>query len=191
MDLVEMATREGDLEDARLYIVSYVFLGRVRDEILPLRRSGQHSNIAFRHGKAHVALRSRKNSPDGEEIVRRCSCRVAVESPCGVCTRRAVVREAARSNRPLGAPIFWRKSFSRRSADLVRRCQALGLGRVGWHSFRRGRAQDMLASGATLAQILTAGGWRSAAFLSYLRRRDIDERNSLECVINHSDSDRD
>ena len=190
IQLVDMAVRDHDVEDAQLYIVSYIFLGRVVNEILPLRRSGRHSNIAFRGRRAVVALRSRKNSPNGEEITRRCSCEVAPDAPCGVCALRALVRAAALSNRPLDAPIFWRKSVSKRTKDLVRRCRAIGLGKVGWHSFRRGRAQDMLASGATLAQILTAGGWRSSAFLSYLRRRDVDERNSLETVMNQSDSDR-
>ena len=33
---------------------------------------------------------------------------------------------------------------------------------------RRGHAQDMLQGGASLAEILRAGEWRSAAFTTYL-----------------------
>ena len=36
------------------------------------------------------------------------------------------------------------------------------------HDLRRGHAEDMRRSGCTLAQILQAGQWRSAAFLKYL-----------------------
>ena len=37
-----------------------------------------------------------------------------------------------------------------------------------WKSVRAGHATHMAASGATLAAILEAGEWRSAAFLNYI-----------------------
>ncbi len=64
-----------------------------------------------------------------------------------------------------------------------------GLGRVGWHSFRRGMARDMLNSGCTLATILDAGGWRSSAFLKYLSRRDVDARVAYKLAELHSNSE--
>jgi hypothetical protein len=48
-------------------------------------------------------------------------------------------------------------------------------------------ASDLLTSGATLSQILHAGGWKSAAFLSYLRNRDVDEREALDFNMSLSD----
>ena len=37
------------------------------------------------------------------------------------------------------------------------------------------RAQDLLANGATLATILRAGQWRSAAFLHYLNEAELEK----------------
>ena len=50
----------------------------------------------------------------------------------------------------------------------------------GTHCFRRGHARDMLKCGATLAEILRAGQWKSAAFLKYLEKNDIEEGVALE-----------
>ena len=47
----------------------------------------------------------------------------------------------------------------------------------------------MLRRGSTVAHILVSGGWRSAAFLRYLRNRDIDARAALEVAQAASDSD--
>ena len=52
-----------------------------------------------------------------------------------------------------------------------------------WHAFRRGMAQDMLARGDPLAEILLAGGWRSGGFLRYLSRQDLDRRVALEFAM--------
>ena len=73
------------------------------------------------------------------------------------------------------------------TAALRRRATNLGLGPLGWHSFRRGAASDLLASGGTLAQVLHAGNWRSAAFLRYLRTRDVDVRAAFEVAAADSD----
>ena len=40
--------------------------------------------------------------------------------------------------------------------------------KYGTHDFRRGRAEDLRISGSTLAEILQAGQWKSAAFLRYI-----------------------
>ena len=37
-----------------------------------------------------------------------------------------------------------------------------------WNAIRAGHATELAANGATLASILEAGEWRSAAFLSYI-----------------------
>jgi hypothetical protein len=48
-------------------------------------------------------------------------------------------------------------------------------------------ATDLLLSGSTISQILKAGGWRSAAFLKYLRLRDVDHREALDFSLALSD----
>ena len=50
-------------------------------------------------------------------------------------------------------------------------------------------ATDLLLSGSTISQILRAGGWRSAAFLKYLRLKDVDEREALDFTLDLSDAE--
>ena len=50
----------------------------------------------------------------------------------------------------------------------------------GTHSLRRGHARDLLESGATLAEILRAGQWKSAAFMRYLNMADIEK---VACAV--------
>ena len=70
------------------------------------------------------------------------------------------------------------------------RCARLGVeGRAGFHAFRRGRAQDMLRWGDTLAAIITAGDWNSNAFIKYLKQGDVEEALMVENLIQQSDSD--
>ena len=57
------------------------------------------------------------------------------------------------------------------------------------HDFRRGHAQDLASSGATLAEILKAGEWRSAAFLGYLDTEDLEQSAVLEAHMNMSSED--
>ena len=43
------------------------------------------------------------------------------------------------------------------------------------HDLRRGHAPDFQVSGASLAEILAAGGWRSPAFLKHLNMHQLHE----------------
>jgi hypothetical protein len=45
----------------------------------------------------------------------------------------------------------------------------------GTHDLRRGHAEDLRRSGATLATILKAGQWKSAAFLNYVNEAQLEE----------------
>ena len=96
---------------------------------------------------------------------------------CGVCSLVAQLRQRRDDGASPAEPVFpGVEGYPAQAlARLRRRCAALGF-LCGWHAFRRGMASDMLNSGSTIAQILMAGGWRSAAFLRYLTRRDVDER---------------
>ena len=51
------------------------------------------------------------------------------------------------------------------------------------HGFRRGTAQEMLRNGSRLAEILTAGDWRSPAFLAYLETAEIEEGAVLDILV--------
>ena len=61
---------------------------------------------------------------------------------------------------------------------LRRRLAALGVEHFveyGLHSFRRGHAMDLVDSGASLATILAAGGWKSCAFAAYLQMHMVEK----------------
>ena len=57
-------------------------------------------------------------------------------------------------------------------------------------ALRRGHALDLVERGASLAEILRAGGWRSAAFIEYLPVESLERDATLEARDNcSSDSD--
>ena len=51
------------------------------------------------------------------------------------------------------------------------------------HDLRRGHARDMARNGARLHEILAAGDWRSAAFMSYQDRVELECAANLECHL--------
>ena len=57
------------------------------------------------------------------------------------------------------------------------------------HDLRRGHAKDLQESGATLAEILAAGEWRSCAFMAYLDRDALERDAVVEAHLLESDSD--
>ena len=61
----------------------------------------------------------------------------------------------------------------------------------GTHDFRRGHAQDMLSAGSTLAQILSAGHWKSSAFLRYIDQAELEQEVAFEVAIGDGEEDAD
>ena len=59
------------------------------------------------------------------------------------------------------------------------------------HDMRRGHARDLQARGASLAEILRAGDWRSASFMQYLDTCQLEEDVVLEAHMCNSSSDSD
>ena len=57
------------------------------------------------------------------------------------------------------------------------------------HDIRRGHARDMQARGATLGEILRAGGWRSAGFLAYLDLVELEAEAVLEAHLEADEDD--
>ena len=60
---------------------------------------------------------------------------------------------------------------------------------MGAHAFRRGAAQDMAAQGCQLVEILQAGGWKSAAFMAYLKPHELEAGACARLVDDPNDSD--
>ena len=57
------------------------------------------------------------------------------------------------------------------------------------HAFRRGRAQDIISQGGSLADLLRAGGWQAKAFLAYLRDSQAQDKVVADMVVSVSDSE--
>ena len=56
-------------------------------------------------------------------------------------------------------------------------------------AFRAGKATALAAAGCSLGDILTAGEWRSAAFLAYIDETTLDEAAFLDNTIAESDGE--
>ena len=54
------------------------------------------------------------------------------------------------------------------------------------HDFRRDHVRDMMRAGARLHEILRAGEWRSAAFLKYLDKVELECEATLLDHVNES-----
>jgi hypothetical protein len=185
----------GLVELARFVVLARAFLCRVADELAPLQLDGRsglapgdtrwHSQIIFAANSVTVRLKSRKNAPEGAELVRSCECKGSPRLLCGFCSLQAQVK--SQDWRP--GQRLWHFSAAQGLVQVKLACAELAIPISGWQAFRRGAARDMMNSGCTLAQILGAGGWRSGAFLRYLTRRDIDQRSALELALVESDSD--
>ena len=60
------------------------------------------------------------------------------------------------------------------------------------HDLRRGHARDLQSRGAGLLEILSAGEWRSPAFLKYLDMQELEKHAVLQAHLDdssESDSD--
>jgi len=64
-----------------------------------------------------------------------------------------------------------------------------GAGAYRTHDFRRGHAEDLRLGGARLYEILAAGDWKSAAFLSYLDKEGLERDQVIEAQTGFSDSE--
>lgn len=195
--LVEVAVSEMDGAAARMYIVCFSFLFRVASECSPLQWDGRagipcddigwHSQVRISSRAVTVILRTRKNSPHGATLVRRCVCGVRANLFCGACALSSQVRSSRCSDSPAGRVFGIDDGVS--LAAFQRRCSSLGLPICGWHAFRRGGAEFLLESGQSLGFVLHAGGWRSAAFLKYISREKLDTKAAFEVAASLSDSD--
>ena len=57
------------------------------------------------------------------------------------------------------------------------------------HDLRRGHADDLSESGASLIKMLTWGEWRSPAYMSYLNLDELEARAVLQAHVDESSSE--
>jgi hypothetical protein len=190
--LMSVAISESDLTSAALYALAYIFLARVASELFGMTFSRQESGpvpkarIRICSDEVSLTLASRKNEPLGSTLVRRCFCGRSKR----VCPVHAVAHWIR--SLPCGATPFKHLTPSKALFELRRRLQILNIPKhdcYGLHSFRRGGAQDMAQWGSSVIEIAHAGGWRSTAFLKYMRVEDLCTIAATSHICDLSDSD--
>lgn len=206
ISLKALAFKTGEYEIGTLFVLACVFMFRVPNELLPLcwDKFASHSKVVFEvdsQGKVlalEIHLKSRKNCPQGSILVRRCVCKENVVHPlCPVHTLATFFAKRGSGGIVLyGAGTSGGHLFNTSPAAfqlvLRRLANQLGIPRASSltsKAFRRGSARELLRSNCTMAQVLVAGQWRSAAFLNYLARSEVDERAIFDCIDELSDNE--
>ena len=173
---MKLCMAECDPTAAVFYGLAYMLLMRVASELIPLETNGivlssrensfgGKSKMQCGPDEIRLHLRARKNEQLGATIVRFCSCKVCRQL-CPVHASGAWLASLKFGARPFNG---YTSSFATR--ELRRRLRVLQIESADCytlHSFRRGRAQDLAASGHTVAQIMAEGGWKSGSWAQYL-----------------------
>ena len=172
-----------------VFLTSYIFLLRVPSECLPLcchfAPAGVEAPV-FKLSDDEVVLHlpRRKNKLHATRIVRRCWCSKS-QLTCPVHMLGAYMRELPGGARPFlhlkpaQTLLALRELLCELNVEDAM-CYRL-------HDFRRGHANDIWKVGGTLADILSAGDWSSAAFQTYLDRCQLE---SARVSAAHSGSER-
>ena len=177
----------GDFLHSLAYILAANFLLRCKNELLPLRFAQFCFDFSVNPPVVSLELESRKNMPHGSSMKRRCIC----DSHRVLCPVHIFGRVGKALGRPLSGKLF---NFSYQSFHNVLRAHLNTLGvedaaKYTSKAFRRGTAREMLASGSSLAEVLTAGQWRSSAFMLYLDRAEVEEAAVFAALDALSDDD--
>ena len=209
IELVAQARIAGEHDIAAAFVLASQFLSRVKDEILNIHYDGgpqwrsQFAStanfISFKKSDGvsslELHLKSRKNAPRGAVLTRRCLCSKTKVNP--LCTVHAVMFILKPQLRTCGA-IVADKVFNISYDRFTRRLHYYGAAarienadKLSSKAFRRGTAIYMLQSKHPLSQVLEAGGWRSAAFMHYILKEDVDEMVLFAELAELSDDDKD
>ena len=184
------STTPGAQALSMLFLMTYVFLLRLPSECLPLRvadhssADAMHQSVVIVHAdRLTLRLGRRKNKEGGSELTRKCWCSKC-KLTCPVHTLGPFFMSCGAGSRPfaafdasgaLAALRHWLGILGVRDANKHRT-----------HDIRRGHARDLQQSGASLMEILRAGEWRSAAFLAYMDKCELECDATLEAHLNES-----
>ena len=174
-------------------LMTYVFLLRLPSECLPVRTASHTQSDELHQAVVDVQadgislrLRRRKNKEGGSLLKRKCWC--------ATCSKTCPVHVLGKffADLGLGMTPFSILSAPGVLAALRRWLQVLQVPdalHYRTHDIRRGHARDLQRSGSSLLEILHAGEWRSAAFLSYLDTDDLECDATLEAHLCESSDD--
>lgn len=174
-DVVDYCSKAPDLQSySLLFLMAYIFLLRVPSEALPTvlsktgPKQGAQSVLLLEGDELVLYLHKRKNKPAGSILRRGCWCQ-ASSTTCPVHSLGPMIQEFGD-----GQPLFQGITPALALRTLRHVLAELKVPQANLHrtqDFRRGHAEDLRLSGASLRTILQAGEWRSPAFLKYL---DVD-----------------
>jgi len=180
-----------------LYAAAYIFLLRVPSEALPMviddelkPNECRKSVLVVGHDCVRLHLSHRKNTNAPSVLTRKCWCSGDVYSKqlCPV----HVFGKLASSHRS-GSELFPAIS----AAFVVQHLRSwLRIGKIVEnpfeyrpHDFRRGHTLDLQEAGATLKEILEAGGWRSPGFLKYMNLEALERDIVIQSHCDDSSGD--
>ena len=178
---------------AMAFLTSYVFLLRLPSECLPLKVAAgcpsdaeSQSVITVSQDSLSLRLRRRKNREGGSVLVRKCWCKQC-RVTCPLHVLGPFFISCGAGAHPF-APFDGRSALAILRGWLVQ-LQVKEASHYRTHDFRRGHARDMLRAGARLHEILHAGEWRSAAFLQYLDKVELECEATLHDQLDESSDD--
>jgi len=199
--------KEGGEPFAFLFLVTYVFLLRLPSEAIPLVAGSEGSHRLRRQGdQLLLELHRRKNRPGGSQLVRGCWCG---ESK-GTCP---VHRLGPWLDKFHGGEALFPGITAARALCVLRQWLAeLDFPRASeyrTHDFRRGHAKDLQLAGrrildcvlgswdssvgrvvgAPLWRILSAGEWKSPAFVLYLDLHQLEMDMVIEAHADESEAE--
>ena len=174
------------------FLTAYIFLLRVPSECLPFIVGGGdflrgvQSSLCIRSNCIGLRLRTRKNKRHGSVLWRQCWC----SQQASTCSVKVFGRWAA--TKPVGTALFC--GLNAGMATKLLRCilaalKVEGAERYRLQDFRRGHADDLANSGASLLEILKAGEWRSPAFLKYLNIESLERHSVVQAHVDESSED--
>ena len=158
-----------------LFLAAYTFLLRLPSEALCMaveRADDRRSSVFKMHAdKVELWLPRRKNKLQPSSQFRPCWCK-RCPLTCPVHILGAYMTRFGH-----GAQPFRGISPVKANSGLKQLLELVGVDDASefrTHDLRRGHAEDLRLNGATLAEILRAGDWRSPAFLLYLNQSQLD-----------------
>ena len=185
--LVKHAQVRGEFVQAAAYVIAANFLLRCKDELIGMDFSQLTFDTLAVPVTVTLALASRKNMPYGTTLKRRCIC----EHHSSLCPYHIFSRLCTATRRSMHGRIFTMSygSFLNVFRAHLAALDVEGSQEYDGKAFRRGTAQEMVASGSGLAEILTAAQWRSAAFALYLDKADVEEEAVFAALDSLSDDE--
>ena len=184
---------EFDERFCMLFLIAYIFLLRLPSEALPIVRGGSGFADYGRKHKAVLSLEDnslqlrlshRKNVANECVLKRPCWCKSADFLVCPVHVVWPYIQDFK-----VGQYVFEGISPSAANKTLRRYLSLIGkLDAMKYrsHDLRRGHADDLRISGASLWVILTAGQWSSPAFLKYLDTATLEADAVLQAHLDES-----